>query len=508
MSPDRDHTGAASRGHAPGEGPGGPRPGEAARTGRGPAWRGQPPDDHDSGVARPGRNGTQAHRVPTARLAWLLAGVSVLLLVEGAMLSASLRGAVAALTLGATLLAALADAASTASPHELECARLVRGPLCFGRPACVEVAFRWQPVRVRTGWGVAAARRFWWADLPPPGWTAAAPQGRGRLAPGAPLAAAYEVLPRARGRVRWEGPRLTLDSPLGLWALAVSAGAAEEHTVVPGGLPQGLLPGRREQAGAPAAGDWGVEPDGIRPYLSGEDARRISWRASARRDEPLVARLRPERGQRVLLAVDAGRWSSVAVAGQPVPTTRLDAFCAAALQVAGTALAAGDAVGLALLRDSGPVVRAPRGGAAALPGLAHILALAVPGEYDVDGARAAAAMHEAGADLILCFSEAPSPEEAPPLFRYLPRLGRLTRIGYCSLCPAELFSLVSAPADSEGDERIAAVRLAAVEMLRGRRQVLRELARSGITARDAIGDALGTESVAVYRRLARGAATL
>jgi len=54
---------------------------------------------------------------------------------------------------------------------------------------------------------------------------------------------------------------------------------------------------------------------GLRDYVRGDDIRRVSWTATARRDHPVVVEVEAERGQQVMIAIDCGRLMT-APAGQ------------------------------------------------------------------------------------------------------------------------------------------------------------------------------------------------
>ena len=432
--------------------------------------------------------------VPTGRLAHVLLIAAAVALAAGAVLPPGPgRGTAVAAVLTA-LAAAAADARRAPRAKDIEFSRTLRGPLRLGRTAAVTVAFRWSPG------SPGGARALWWADGAPAALVARAPEGNTGLRPGQTFAATYALLPQARGTARWSGPRLALASPWGLWRTRVAGGATLERTVYPGATATVRLPGRALAAGAPSAGDAGLELDGVRPYLPGEDARRMHWRATARRDQPVMRRLRPERDRRLMLVVDAGRWSAQALGAAPGSPTRLDAFCAAALRVAATALAAGDAVGLALLSSAGaPPVLAPRGGRGALHRLGEALAQAVPAAGDADIGPTVAALLRVPSDGLLWFGEAPSPEEAGGLLHYLPRLCRHRPVTLLEVGPAD------PPAESGG--RGDALRVAVREATDARRAALTALARRGVRGHDARPGELGAYAVAAYLRLQRGGAT-
>jgi uncharacterized protein (DUF58 family) len=86
---------------------------------------------------------------------------------------------------------------------------------------------------------------------------------------------------------------------------------------------------------------------GLRDYVRGDDMRRVSWTATARRDRPVVVEVEAERGQQVMIALDCGRLMT-APAGD---LDKLDHAVNAALMLAWVAHAYGDRVGLMTFDD-------------------------------------------------------------------------------------------------------------------------------------------------------------
>jgi uncharacterized protein (DUF58 family) len=86
---------------------------------------------------------------------------------------------------------------------------------------------------------------------------------------------------------------------------------------------------------------------GLRDYVRGDDMRRVSWTATARRDRPVVVEVEAERGQQVMIALDCGRLMT-APAGD---LDKLDHAVNAALMLAWVAQAYGDRVGLMTFDD-------------------------------------------------------------------------------------------------------------------------------------------------------------
>jgi len=86
---------------------------------------------------------------------------------------------------------------------------------------------------------------------------------------------------------------------------------------------------------------------GLRDYLPGDEVRRINWKATARRDRPVVMEVEAERGQQAIIALDCGRLMT-APAGL---LTKLDHAVNAALLLAWVAQSQGDRVGMLTFSD-------------------------------------------------------------------------------------------------------------------------------------------------------------
>src|SRR5207237_8755419 len=86
---------------------------------------------------------------------------------------------------------------------------------------------------------------------------------------------------------------------------------------------------------------------GLGEYVGGDDGRRVSGTATARRDRRVVVEVEAERGQEVSIALDCGRLMT-APAGD---LDKLDHAVNAALMLAWVAQAFGDRVGLMTFDD-------------------------------------------------------------------------------------------------------------------------------------------------------------
>ena len=92
----------------------------------------------------------------------------------------------------------------------------------------------------------------------------------------------------------------------------------------------------------------GTEFAELREYGSGDDPRLIDWKASARRDRPLLRVLEPEHEQTLIILLDSGRLMTAQVKG----LARFDWGLNAALSLALAGLHRGDRVGIGVFDRS------------------------------------------------------------------------------------------------------------------------------------------------------------
>ncbi|RMG19529.1 MAG: DUF58 domain-containing protein, partial [Deltaproteobacteria bacterium] len=187
-----------------------------------------------------------------------------------------------------------------------------------------------------------------WVDSTPLRFDAEGDSGRVQLAERSELRVTYRVEPMSRGRHRFGELHLRLRSPWGLCWRPQVVPLPEEVRVYPNlealrgdevALLERLGIGSRKRRR-----QWveGREFDSLREYRSGDDFRRIDWKATARRGHPVVRDFRPEQNQDVILMIDCGRHMRPRVGR----ATRLDLAVDTALCLARTALERGDHVGL------------------------------------------------------------------------------------------------------------------------------------------------------------------
>jgi uncharacterized protein (DUF58 family) len=202
---------------------------------------------------------------------------------------------------------------------------------------------------------------------------AAGPAARGR-----PLTLSYRIRPPAPGRVRFEGLRLRLADPQGLFYF---------ETFVPGVVEYRVLPVLADAGGRPAAHKRHnlLPPPGIhrlrrpgsgselldlRDYLPGDPPKTIAWKVSARRDRLVTKEFESEVPIRCTVFVDTSNSVRVGASGRNALARLVEIAAAVAQANSGSR----DLTGLCLFdeRHAGAVrpARTPRH----LVGVLHRLA--------------------------------------------------------------------------------------------------------------------------------------
>jgi uncharacterized protein (DUF58 family) len=169
----------------------------------------------------------------------------------------------------------------------------------------------------------------------------------GRLEPGNSQTSTYTVHPYRRGEYAWQGIQVR---QLGRWGLAWQQwriDAAQTVAVYPDliGLKALSIRLTLQSSGAMRQArkrGMGTEFSELREYNTGDDPRSIDWKATARRNRPLIRVLEPEQEQTVIILLDRGRLMTANIQGYQ----RFDFGLNATLSLALTAIQRGDRVGV------------------------------------------------------------------------------------------------------------------------------------------------------------------
>ena len=238
---------------------------------------------------------------------------------------------------GVLVCIALLDAALAGSPRALTMTRSGVNAVRLGESADVLLAVHNTGRRPLRG----VLRDAW-----PPSAGVVATRHRVRLPVDAHVSITTTLSPTRRGVRRPDRVTVRSYGPLGLAGRQTTHRVAWEVRTLPRFSSRKHLPSRlarlRELDGSTAIHirGQGTEFDSLREFVSGDDARSIDWRATARASNVMVRTWRPERDRQVLIVLDTGRSSAARIG----TGTRLDDAMDAAMLLAVLASRAGDRV--------------------------------------------------------------------------------------------------------------------------------------------------------------------
>jgi uncharacterized protein (DUF58 family) len=169
----------------------------------------------------------------------------------------------------------------------------------------------------------------------------------GRLGVDTSETTTYTVHPYSRGEYDWQGIQVRQLSPWGLAWHQWRVDAAQTVAVYPDlvGLKALSIKLTLQSTGAMRQArkqGIGTEFSELKDYNAGDDPRSIDWKATARRNRPLIRVLEPEQEQTVIILLDRGRLMTANIQGHK----RFDLGLNATLSLALAATQRGDRVGV------------------------------------------------------------------------------------------------------------------------------------------------------------------
>lgn len=373
-----------------------------------------------------------------------------------------------------------------------EAARTLPRPLSLGAD---------QEVRVRVAHADAAGLRAVVADHAPAGLDPGPREVWGTFDAEGNLTIAYRVRPTRRGAYPFGEVELRCRrARFPLWSRQVRIPAAESVAVYPNVLAireyelrlrRGLraMAGLRRAQPPGAATAWA----GLRDYVRGDDVRRISWKATARRDRPVSTVVEAERGQQMVIAIDCARLMT-APAGR---LTKLDHAVNAALLLAWVSEGHGDRVGMLTFSDAVLGYAEPQRGAGQLARLNHML-YAVQASYSEPDFGEALAFLSARLNrrsLVVLLTDVLDPEASGELVDHALRLGSRHLVLVVAMGDPEVLAARDRPLESSARVYEWA---AAEELLAARRRAFEVLRRGGVLGLDVTAGELSPALVERY----------
>jgi uncharacterized protein (DUF58 family) len=239
------------------------------------------------------------------------------------------------------LLLATVDASRVAT-YQIQVSREKLGKLSIGRDNPVKLL-------VQSGIGRGKYQKFSYqirdfspASLPGTPYTV-----EGQIAASSQQEHVYTVHPYERGEYDWQGIQVRQLSPWGLAWQQWRVDAAQPVVVYPDlvGLKSLSIKLTLQSSGTIRQArrmGTGTEFTELREYAVGDDPRLIDWKATARRNRPLIRVLEPEQEQTVIILLDRGRLMTANIQG----LQRFDLGLNSTLALALAATQRGDKVGV------------------------------------------------------------------------------------------------------------------------------------------------------------------
>jgi uncharacterized protein (DUF58 family) len=235
---------------------------------------------------------------------------------------------------------------------------------------------------------------------------------------------------------------------------------------------------------------------GLRDYVRGDDIRRVSWTATARRDRPVVVEVEAERGQQVMIAIDCGRLMT-APAGD---LDKLDHAVNAALMLAWVAQAYGDRVGLMTFDDHVTGFIKPERGSTQIRRLTEAL-YAIKAEYvepDFGHAMTHLALRLGRRSLVVVLTDVQDPEASKELVAHCLRLSGKHLVLVVAMSDPAVLAARDAPITTSARAYEWA---AAEQFVASRRESFELLRRGGVLGLDVVAGSLSPALVERYLEL-------
>jgi uncharacterized protein (DUF58 family) len=341
------------------------------------------------------------------------------------------------------------------------------------------------------------------ADHAPAGLRPAPRELPGRFDERGTVKLSYRTYSPRRGAYRFGPVDLQVWRDEGWWRRQVRLSLPQEVAVFPNvvaikRIQLSLRRGLRAMAGMRRARPPGASTAfaGLRDYVRGDDVRRVSWTATARRDRPVMVEVEAERGQQVIIAIDCGRLMT-APAGD---LDKLDHAVNAALMLAWVAQAYGDRVGMMTFDDDVTGFIKPERGAAQLRRITEALYAIRPQyvEPDFGHAMTHLALRVSRRSMLVLLTDVQDPEASRELVAHALRLASRHLVLVVAMSDPAVLSARDDPIDSTNRAYEWA---AAEEFVASRRESFELLRRGGVLGLDVVAGRLSPALVERYLEL-------
>ena len=313
----------------------------------------------------------------------------------------------------------------------------------------------------------------------------------------------YSVRPLRRGNYQFGDLNLRWLSPLGLLVRQAKLPARSAVKVYPNLLDVRhydllLRRNRLQELGLRNTRQFGegTEFERLREYQPDDDFRRIDWKATARRHQPIALEFQTERSQNVIAVLDAGRLMQSPVAR----VAKLDYVVNAVLLLGYVATGKGDKVGLLTFADEVSTYLSPRQGRGQFYRMLELLYAveAQPMEPDYGRALAYLALKQRKRALIVLFTDLSGGATIRTLVQHAAVLARHSLLLVVTISDPDVHAAAGQrPADSTAVYQ----RVAAEQLLAERQVTLDQLRRQGCLTLDVPANELSIKVINQYLEL-------
>jgi uncharacterized protein (DUF58 family) len=340
---------------------------------------------------------------------------------------------------------------------------------------------------------------LWVRDEPPDAFVIETRILTGGVAPQQLWQGSYQVRPLRRGDYTFGHLNLRWLGPLGLTVRQGRVSAERPVKVYPNLLDVRrydllLRRNRLQELGlrhARLLGE-GTEFERLREYLPDDEFRRINWKATARRHQPITVEYQTERSQTVIAVLDTGRMMQSPVA----QIAKLDYVVNAVLLLAYVATGKGDKIGLLTFADEVTRFVGPRQGRGQFYRMLEALYAveAQPVEPDYRRALSYLALKQRKRSLVVIFTDLSGGVSMQALVSHVAVLARRSLPLVVTISDPD----IHAAARQTPRESLAVYqRAAATQLLNERQLTLDSLRRGGVLTLDVPANQL---SIAVINR--------
>ena len=386
------------------------------------------------------------------------------------------------------------DLALLPGRNAYEVRRTTPEPFSLGEPEEVTVT-----IRNRAAGGLMARI----SDHAPAGLRPEPREVSGRFDSSGALTLSYHTFSPRRGAYSFGPVDLQVWRQDGWWRRQVRLPDPQEVAVFPNvvaikRIQLSLRRGLRAMAGMRRARPPGASTAfaGLREYVRGDDVRRVSWTATARRDRPVVIEVEAERGQQVIIALDCGRLMTAPAGG----LDKLDHAVNAALMLAWVAQAYGDRIGLLTFDDRVTGFLKPERGPLQLQRITEAL-YAIKPEYvepDFGHAMTHLALRVGRRSMVVVLTDVQDREASRELVAHSLRLAARHLVLVVAMSDP---AVVSARDDAVDTSNRAYEWAAAEEFVASRRESFELLRRGGVLGLDVVAGRLSPALVERYLEL-------